>query len=122
VFIRYIDRNHLGLANEAREFLLQLKKPFLDIRWTRMYNKEVMLLTLPSRSKRVNSVAITSDNSKIVSGSADKSIKIWDLHQGKYCFSGKFDASITAVALSKSKNLIILGDYRGNLYAGTLYS
>jgi hypothetical protein len=39
----------------------------------------------------------------------------------KYYLSGKFDAPISTIALSKSKNLITLGDPAGNLYAGTLH-
>jgi WD40 repeat protein len=79
-----------------------------------------LLNTLMGHSYDVNSVAITSDNSKIVSGSDDKTIKVWDLHKGKYYFSDRFDAWISSVAFSKSRNLITLGDSAGNLYAGTL--
>ena len=84
-------------------------------------NSGELLNTLEGHSSSVNSVAITSDNSKIVSGSWDKTIKVWDLHQGKYYLSNKFDASISSIAFSKSKNLMALGDSNGNLYAGALY-
>jgi WD40 repeat protein len=69
---------------------------------------------------KVASVAITSDNSKIVSGSWDKTIKVWDLHEEKYYLNYKFDASILSIAPSKSANQIVLGDNIGNLYAGIL--
>jgi WD40 repeat protein len=83
-------------------------------------NTGKLLNTLEGHSLFVESVAITSDNSMIVSGSDDKTIKVWNLQQGKCYLSNKFDASITAIAFSKSKNLITLGDSGGNLYAGTL--
>lgn len=85
-------------------------------------NTGKLLNTLEGHSSYIDSVAITSDNSKIVSGSDDKTIKVWDLDQGKYYLSDKFDKSITAIAFSKSKNLITIGNVYGNLYAGTLYS
>jgi WD40 repeat protein len=67
-------------------------------------------------------VAITSDNTKIVSGSRENTIKVWDLDQLRYYLNNKFDSSISSIALSKSKNLIALGDSSGNLYSGILYS
>jgi WD40 repeat protein len=53
---------------------------------------------------------ITSDNTKIVSGSEDRTIKVWDLHMGKCYLSYRFDTEISAIAFSKSKNLIAFRD------------
>ena len=80
-------------------------------------NTGELLNTLEGHSYLVASVAITSDNSKIVSGSWDKTIKVWDLHEEKYYLNYKFDASILSIAPSKSANQIVLGDNIGNLYA-----
>jgi WD40 repeat protein len=38
-----------------------------------------LLQTLLAHKNYVNSVVITSDNSKIISGSLDKTVKIWDI-------------------------------------------
>jgi WD40 repeat protein len=46
-------------------------------------NTGKLLNTLKDHSRPVSSVAITSDNSKIVSGSDDGTIKILDLNKGK---------------------------------------
>ena|SRR6185437_11054871 len=85
-------------------------------------NTGKLLNTLQGHSDEVTSVAITSDNTKIVSGSRENTIKVWDLDQLRYYLNNKFDSSISSIALSKSKNLIALGDSSGNLYSGILYS
>jgi WD40 repeat protein len=46
-------------------------------------NTGKLLNTLGGHSYNVTSLAITTDNSKIVSGSDDKTIKVWDLDTGK---------------------------------------
>ena len=33
MLVRSIDLNYMMIANKSREFLLELGKPFLDIRW-----------------------------------------------------------------------------------------
>jgi WD40 repeat protein len=72
-------------------------------------------------SNSVNSVAITSDNTKIVSRSQDNTIKVWDLNGSKGYLSCKFDSSIIPANFSKSENLIAIGDDLGDLYAGSLF-
>jgi WD40 repeat protein len=84
-------------------------------------NTGELLNTLKGHSRAVESIAITSDNSKIVSGSWDRTVKVWDLHQGECYISGRFDISISSIALSNYGNWIVIGDRNGNLYAGTLY-
>ena len=57
----------LNLADKSRQFLLQSKKPSLDIRWAKVRNKEALLRTLEGHTSSVNSVEITSDSTKIAS-------------------------------------------------------
>ena len=76
VLMRSFDLNYMEIANKSREFLLHLSKPFLDIRCARVRGKEALKMTLEGHSFAVNSVAITTDNSKIVSGSSDNTILI----------------------------------------------
>jgi WD40 repeat protein len=68
---------------------------------------------LAGHSSFIYSVAKTSDNSKISSGGGDNTFKVWDLYQGKCYLSDKFDALISSIASSKSRNLIALGDSTG---------
>ena len=84
MLIRSIDLNYTTTADKSRRFLLLSKKPFLDLLWNKVSNKEALIMTLEGHTADVSSVAISSDNSKIVSGSDDKTIKVWNLDKGKY--------------------------------------
>lgn len=119
--IRSVDLNYMLVADKSREFLSQSKKPFLDIRWAKVHNKEALIRTLEGHSTYVNSVAITSDNTKIVSGSSDSTM-VWDMNSLKSYLSYKFDSFISSISLSKSQNLVALGDSSGDLYMGFLFA
>ena len=54
---------------------------------------------------------------KIVSGSGDNTIKVWNLNNGSNIFASKFDISISAIAISNNKNILAIGDYNGGVYA-----
>jgi WD40 repeat protein len=62
----------------------------------------------------VNSVAIASDNTKIVSGSNDTTVKIWDQTNCSHILVCKFDSSVTAINLSNNNKNIEVGDANGN--------
>jgi WD40 repeat protein len=69
-----------------------------------------LLKTLKGHSSRVNSVAISSDNSKIVSGSYDKTIKVWDLNTGRLLKTLKGHSSrVNSVAISSDNSKIVSG-------------
>ena len=112
MLIRSFDLNHMELANKSREFLRQLRKPFLDIRWARVRSKGAQIRTLKGHSDSVESVAITSDNSKIVSGSGydDKTVKVWDLNTGKLLKTLKGHSNdVNSVAITLDSNKIVSG-------------
>ena len=44
---------------------------------------ENLLITLKGHKHIVSSVAFSSDNQQILSGSADKTLKLWDVPNGK---------------------------------------
>lgn len=83
-------------------------------------NTGKLLNKVEGHSRDISSVAITSDNSKFVSGSVDATFKVWGLDTAK-CYSRyRFEVPIHSVTLSKHG--VGLGDSIGNLYAGTLYT
>ena len=83
-------------------------------------NTGKLLNTLKGHSDMVGSLAVTPDNNEIVSASSDSTIRVWDVNTGK-CYSRyEFDTPIISITLSKTRNLITIGDINGNLYVGTL--
>ena len=81
--IRSFGLNSNDIAEKSRKFLSASKMPFLDIFWARVGHKEALIRTLDGHSSHVESVAISPDNTKIVSGSNDNTIKVWGLDTGK---------------------------------------
>ena len=75
-----------------------------------------LLNTLEGHTSGVSSIAITTDNTKIVSVSSDH-IKMWDLNNGSIISDCKFDSPITSIAISKNKNIMTIEDFNGGVYA-----
>ncbi|CCI39087.1 WD40 repeat domain-containing protein [Microcystis aeruginosa] len=75
-----------------------------------------ILLTLTGHSSIVKEIAITPDGTKIISGSRDSSIKIWNLSTGKCLHTFIDDSPITAIAISPDGKKIIAGDEAGSLH------
>ena len=50
--------------------------------WARVRDKSALIRTLEGHTASVNSVAVTPDGTKIVSGSLDNTIKVWDIASG----------------------------------------
>ncbi|MFM5897988.1 MAG: WD40 repeat domain-containing protein, partial [Dolichospermum sp.] len=59
-----------------------------------------LLANFPGHEKWVNSVSITEDGKKAVSGASDNSLKLWDLQSGKIIHNWENDDWITAVAIT----------------------
>lgn len=70
----------------------------------------ICINTLTDHSDTVNCVAISSDNQTLVSGSADKTIKIWNLKTGRelYTLEGHSD-TVNCVAISPDGQTLASG-------------
>ena len=73
-------------------------------------DKVVCLKTFEGHSESVNSVAYSPDGTKIISGSGDKTIKIWDANTGE-CLNTLEEHSkeVDSVAYSSDGTKIISG-------------
>ncbi|MGL5880165.1 MAG: WD40 repeat domain-containing protein, partial [Xenococcaceae cyanobacterium] len=67
------------------------------------------LNTLKGHSNSVKAVAITPDNQKIVSGSSDGTVKIWDIDSGEMLHSFDGCASVASVAVTPDGSNIVTG-------------
>ncbi|MEG3972674.1 WD40 repeat domain-containing protein [Microcoleus sp. T2B6] len=68
------------------------------------------LRTLLGHSRSVNAVAVTADNKRVISGSLDKTLKVWDLTIGKEIFALKgHSSSVNAVAVTADGKRAISG-------------
>jgi WD40 repeat protein len=72
--------------------------------------------TLQDHSDNVNSVAITSDNKKIVSGSNDKTIKIWDIDTGEVLKTLiEHSDNVNSVAITSDNKKIVSGSNKSTI-------
>jgi tetratricopeptide (TPR) repeat protein len=83
-------------------------------------NTGKLLSTLEGHTGPVYSVAISPDNTKIVSGSGDNTIRVWDLQSNKYYFKWRFDCSIHSINFFHMKNMILITDTLGNIYLASI--
>jgi WD40 repeat protein len=63
----------------------------------------------------VNAVAVTPDGRHVVSGSEDKTLRVWDLAAGAEKAHIMLDAAILCVAAADGR-AIVAGDASGNLW------
>ncbi len=63
----------------------------------------------------IKSAAFTSDGTYLVSGSDDRTVKIWEAATGKEIRTLRHDAEVTAIALSPDNKTILAGDQKGNI-------
>jgi WD40 repeat protein len=69
-----------------------------------------LLNTLEGHSDDISSVATSSDNSKIVSGTYDNTIKVWDLNTGRLLNTLEGHTSpVSSVAISSDNSKIVSG-------------
>jgi WD40 repeat protein len=109
IHIRATGLGQNEIIQLSREYMQANYSSFFNILWARVRDKSALIRTLEGHSSSVGSVAITPDGTKIVSGSADKTIKVWDLNNGSIIFACKFDSHISAIAISKNKIFWDLG-------------
>ncbi|MDJ0845960.1 WD40 repeat domain-containing protein [Crocosphaera sp.] len=71
-----------------------------------------LIRTLTGHRNSVLSVVVTADGNKIISGSEDKTIKVWDLHRGKELrtFTGHSNR-VDSVVVTPDGNKIISGSW-----------
>ncbi|MFM6197541.1 MAG: WD40 repeat domain-containing protein, partial [Dolichospermum sp.] len=64
----------------------------------------------------VKEIVITPDGTKIISGSRDSSVKIWNLSTAECLYTFINDTPITAIVISPDGKKVIAGDEAGRLH------
>ena len=73
---------------------------------------EQLLRTLTGHTRPVTSVAVTSDGKRVISGSADNTLKVWNLETGEELFTLRgHTLPITSVAVTPDGKLAISGSW-----------
>ncbi len=92
--------------NEVEEILYAIA----DSRYPRQLKNAYLSHTLTGHTGKISSVAITADGQILVSGSADKTIKIWNLHNRKAIRTLKEElGEVSSVAVSPDGNFLAVG-------------
>ena len=123
IHIRATDLRQDEIAQRSREYI-RMQRPsqsqlqsknrfFVDILWARVKDKSALLRTLEGHSAYVESVTVTPDGTKIVSGSWDNTIKVWDL-----AASGRLvntlqghSSAVSSVAVTPDSTKIVSGSW-----------
>ena len=71
---------------------------------------------LAGHSDRVTSVAATPDGRYAVSGSVDRTLRIWDLQTGASSTTFHGDTPFLSIAITPDSQTIVAGDVEGRIH------
>ena len=96
----------------------QRKLILSDKNWCPEYKPDLLRMkTLVGHTGIINAVAVTLDGKKAISGSTDKTVRVWDLETGKLLKTLLgHNESITSVAVTSDGKKAISGSHDGNMH------
>ncbi len=65
-------------------------------------------------------VAITPDGKQVISGSDDKTMKVWDITSGKIITTYQLDGAANSIAISRDGKTLIVGSKSGRVHKLTI--
>jgi WD40 repeat protein len=74
------------------------------------------LLTLNGHSDCVSAVALSPDDTKVISGSWDNTLKVWHLEKGEVIASFTGDSQLICCAFAPDGMTIVAGDALGRMH------
>jgi WD40 repeat protein len=110
ILFRATTFGNLSVALKAEEQLSKLAQPCLLLRWRTLNESPALIRILTGHEAPVNSVAVSPDGRRIVSGSQDRTVAVWDVEVGTliHKLSGHKDR-VTSVAVSPDGRRIVSG-------------
>jgi WD40 repeat protein len=98
------------LESSAERSLTVLGRPHFRLLWTASRESPQLVRTLTGHGDWISAVGVTSDGRRALSGSEDRTFRLWDLQTGQNLrtFAGHA-AGVTAVALSPDRHIAVSG-------------
>ena len=115
---RTIKNGLTKIASNAENYLLDLNKPFLKLVWSTEKDSSSLKRIFSGHHGGVYSIAITPDGKLAVSGSSDKTVRIWDIQTGeeKYTLRGHNDVHyVYFVTITPDGKLAVSGSSDGTV-------
>ncbi|HAC63994.1 MAG TPA: hypothetical protein DCF68_10760 [Cyanothece sp. UBA12306] len=119
----YQHLSHIKRFLKTTKQFLKTTKQYQDQPWLCLLSPTIslplaqpLIRTLTGHSDWVYSVTVTPDGKKVISGSRDKTVKIWDLVTGNCIATFTAEASITCVAVAPDGVSIVAGDSSGKVH------
>jgi hypothetical protein len=75
-----------------------------------------LIRTLEGYGSRILAVAVTPNGRRVVSGSAENTLRVWDLKDGKEILTFTVDGEVTACNLAQDNRTIVAGDGFGRVH------
>ena len=122
-----MSRNKLTTTNQSTKLTLSKSKSLLNIANKLLSKKDIgkliesfkfkpFIKREKGHSSSISSVAISPDGKTIVSGSWDKTIKIWDMQSGECLNTLEGHSSyVESVVISPDGKTIVSGDHNGTI-------
>ncbi len=82
ILFRAVTLGRAALARKAEERLSEFAQPALLLRWRTLTDSPALIRILAGHQGWVIFVAVSPDGRRIVSGSADKTVSVWDIQTG----------------------------------------
>ena len=110
VMFRAVSLGETSLAARAEQRLRELARPALLLRWRTLRESPALVRVLAGHQGSVKSVAVSPDGRRIVSGSDDQTVAVWDLETGTrlHALTGH-QGAVTSVAVSPDGRRIVSG-------------
>ncbi|HEV3310716.1 MAG TPA: NB-ARC domain-containing protein, partial [Chloroflexota bacterium] len=110
VLFRAVTLGETAVAEKAELRLVELARPCLILRWRTDWESLALVRILTGHQGLVTSLALSPDGQRIVSGSDDRTVAVWDLESGTriHQLSGH-QGLVTSLAVSPDGRRIISG-------------
>jgi len=109
---------HEGNTGHVRKLLESCPQDLRGWEWDRINHvSDQSLMSFIAHQSGVNSVALSPDGKRLVTGGDDKAVKIWDIATGKelVALPGAHEDKVSCVAFSPDSKQIVSGDDLGKI-------